>query len=580
MRNVQPPFGQSRVIGGVNTEDYKLDLAENELGSGTRNGVLTKIGIIKKREGSSEVGTSTGVLPVRTLQQYIDSDSNSYIHKIVNTFLVRSDVAGANKVNVKTGLTANLATKGLLFFSIDGTSVGSGTASSGTASTLVDTGIGWTVNEHIDKVVKITVGTGVGQVKQILSNTADTLAIFGRWDTNPDGTSQYVIQSTVKSAIYSNGTDQPFKVVSTTATSLGATYPKFTEAIVHLKRIFYIDPDNNKKIRWTDPFISDGVLESDTQNFWDIEEGAIALGRAGRNTLVIYTSNKTGALLGDEPDNFSFAWVDQKNGCIAKESVKSWDNYSIALADDGVYRCDGVSNIRVSRKISPELKAIPRPYRSLIEGFVFDDKYHLTMPYSSTSTYNDKIWVMDLIWSPTVIDEKGESDGAWIPYESLNISTFAQVVNSDNEAMLYFGSATTYKIYRLYDETFNDSDSPINFDVYTRGFTLGILIRKKRMKKLTVLAGANDAQYLLSCNYDLDQKGFSFIGNVDTNVKGSLYDVATFDVATFGGADIAVGIFKNSGSGRMVQYHFYNRELDQPMEIYGWEQVYKLKTYK
>jgi hypothetical protein len=579
MRNVQA-FGQSSAIGGVNTEDYKLDLAENELGEGTRNGVLTKLGIIKKREGSSEIGSSAGATRVRALQQYIDESDNSYIHKIVGTKLVRSNVAGASKADVKAGLTSDLATQALLFYSMDGTDVNTGTASSGTASTLVDTGIGWTVNAYIDKVVKITAGTGVGQVKLILSNTADTLTIFGRWDTNPDGTSEYDIQSTVKSAIYSNGTDQPFKVVGTTATDLGATYPKFTEANVHLKRIFYLDPSDNKKIRWTDPFISDGVLESDTQNFWDVEEDVVALGIAGRNSLIVYTANKTGALLGDEPDNFSFAWIDQRNGCIAKESVKSWDNYSLSLSEDGVYRCDGASNIRVSRKISPDLKTIPRTYRANVTGFVFDDKYHLSIPYASTSTTNDKIWVMDLIWSPTVIDEKGESDGSWIPFENLTANVFAKVIDSSNNELLYFGSTTTYKIYRLYDGTYNDIDAPINFDVYTRGITLKILIKKKRMKKLTVLAGANDGRYLLSCNYDLDQKGFSFIGNVDTNVKGALYDTATFDVSKFGGADIAMIVLRNAGSGRMVQYHFYNRELNQPMEFYGWEQVYKFKTYK
>lgn len=72
-----------------------------------------------------------------------------------------------------------------------------GSAGSGiTFGTLTDSGATWTVNDAalIGKFVVITGGTGSGQVKVIVSNTATALTIAGTW-TAPTGTSTYALQS-------------------------------------------------------------------------------------------------------------------------------------------------------------------------------------------------------------------------------------------------------------------------------------------------------------------------------------------------------------------------------------------------
>ena len=69
----------------------------------------------------------------------------------------------------------------------------SGTASSGTDNTLVDTGKSWVTNEWENYGVKITGGTGEGQSRTIASNTNDTLTVTSNWDDNPDNTSTYEV---------------------------------------------------------------------------------------------------------------------------------------------------------------------------------------------------------------------------------------------------------------------------------------------------------------------------------------------------------------------------------------------------
>lgn len=72
------------------------------------------------------------------------------------------------------------------------------TATSATASTLVDSTQTWTTNAYQSNsssgwMVLITGGTGVNQLRSIASNTATALTLSRNWTTNPDSTSTYAI---------------------------------------------------------------------------------------------------------------------------------------------------------------------------------------------------------------------------------------------------------------------------------------------------------------------------------------------------------------------------------------------------
>lgn len=69
-----------------------------------------------------------------------------------------------------------------------------GTATAGAASTLTSSAKTWTVNQWANAQVRITAGTGAGQVRTIASNTATALTVTANWTVNPDATSQYVIE--------------------------------------------------------------------------------------------------------------------------------------------------------------------------------------------------------------------------------------------------------------------------------------------------------------------------------------------------------------------------------------------------
>lgn len=92
-----------------------------------------------------------------------------------------------------TGLTSSASEWRLNATPAFGNTVASGTATSGSATTLVNTGKNWTTNQWTNYQVRITAGTGAGKVATITSNTATQLN-FASVTTVLDNTSQYVIE--------------------------------------------------------------------------------------------------------------------------------------------------------------------------------------------------------------------------------------------------------------------------------------------------------------------------------------------------------------------------------------------------
>lgn len=93
-----------------------------------------------------------------------------------------------------TGLPATVATDGKLVSTPDTEVYASGTATSATATTLVNAAKSWTASQWVNYQVRITGGLGAGQVRTITANTATTLTV-ATWTTTPDGTSTYAIEA-------------------------------------------------------------------------------------------------------------------------------------------------------------------------------------------------------------------------------------------------------------------------------------------------------------------------------------------------------------------------------------------------
>jgi hypothetical protein len=99
---------------------------------------------------------------------------------------------------VNTGLPATIGTDGKLIATpgiVGGAfkQFATGTASSASSTTIVQTGKTWATSQWVNSQVRITGGTGSGQIRTITANTADTLTV-ATWTVTPDATSTYAIE--------------------------------------------------------------------------------------------------------------------------------------------------------------------------------------------------------------------------------------------------------------------------------------------------------------------------------------------------------------------------------------------------
>jgi len=101
-----------------------------------------------------------------------------------------------------TGLPATWGTDGRMVTpAIKDTYYDSGTASAGGATTLTDATKAWTADQWINAQVRITGGTGIGQIRRVTDNDGTVLTVASAWTTNPDNTSTYRIEGD-ENAIY------------------------------------------------------------------------------------------------------------------------------------------------------------------------------------------------------------------------------------------------------------------------------------------------------------------------------------------------------------------------------------------
>lgn len=177
------------------------------------SGTAGNIGLRRTVTAIKHPGTATGTITI-TLDEAVTAVANNDTFRVTSgTFFVfmpgTLSATSFKKYDLATGVwTACSVTNLPATWGTDGrmvnlgcfdTSFDSGTASSGSATTLVDSTKAWADNQWINYQVRITGGTGQGQIRTITDSNATTLT-FATGATI-DETSTYVIEGD-ENAIY------------------------------------------------------------------------------------------------------------------------------------------------------------------------------------------------------------------------------------------------------------------------------------------------------------------------------------------------------------------------------------------
>lgn len=170
-----------RVIAGSGV-GYEGTIASNTIGT---NAVIT-------------VSVASGVAFDATTQFQVYSGSLWFFNAGTTAvgFSVYDVATNAWTARSVTGLPTAWGTDAQLISTIGAAKVFvSGTSTgSNTTTTLNNTGKNWQTNMWTNYQVRITSGTGAGQIRMIASNTATALTVSTAWTVTPDATSVYSIE--------------------------------------------------------------------------------------------------------------------------------------------------------------------------------------------------------------------------------------------------------------------------------------------------------------------------------------------------------------------------------------------------
>lgn len=152
----------------------------------------------------TNIGTGTITITFNAAPNSV-ANNDTFMVSSGSFFVMNAGTVAANifkRYDIATGAWSSLTTTGLpAAWGTDGRMVipyirsetfDSGTATSGSTTTLVCTGKGWANDQWINYQVRITGGTGVGQKSRITDNTSDTLTFAA--GATIDATSTFVIE--------------------------------------------------------------------------------------------------------------------------------------------------------------------------------------------------------------------------------------------------------------------------------------------------------------------------------------------------------------------------------------------------
>ena len=172
--------------------------------AGTASGFRTTVSSILNNAGTGTItlnlasAAPTAILNTHTFRvttgRFYVMNSGTIAAGIFKVFDVATMAWQASLAT--TNLPATWGTDGKLVVAYNfGEVFATGTATAGAASTITNGAKNWTANQWTNYQIRITAGTGVGQVRTIASNTATVITTSAAWTTNPDATSQYAIEA-------------------------------------------------------------------------------------------------------------------------------------------------------------------------------------------------------------------------------------------------------------------------------------------------------------------------------------------------------------------------------------------------
>lgn len=235
----------------------------------------------KIESGGLFLFTSQAAAPFASIQYY-DEIADVWVNKTFPTNLILSAFATDGSIE-RTGEIGGV-------FS-------TGTATSGSAYILTNTGATMIPDLYNNFRVRISAGTGIGQQRRIIRNTATTIEVARKWDITPDATSVYEVIAD-KDKFYLAGNAQSFMMQYDVDSDLVIQGAKFDDGIANNLSASFVGLETTPIAITSGTRVATGItgVSINTAGTGYVVGEIITLA-TGTNGKVIVTSTTTGGVI-------------------------------------------------------------------------------------------------------------------------------------------------------------------------------------------------------------------------------------------------------------------------------------------
>lgn len=508
--NVEQKFNLriDNFYGGLNTRDLDSKVADNEL-TDVRNFNFDRRAALSIRRGFTKFNnTAIGSLAIKSLGGYYKTSSTA--EKIATAGTAIYAASSTTFSSIATGLTSGLVfdmhqfmNKYFMANGTDACRVYNGTTTYTAGYTAPASGVtaaqGSTgVLEAKTYQYKVTYYYEDGESNANTTATSILIAASKKIElTNiPVSASARVTQRKLYRTI---GDGTTFKLLTTINDNTTTTYsdntpdsglgadleedndapPTSAYVISHKNRMWYV-PANSSTIYASKALHPESVP---SDYYWDIgrDDGDIVTGVAvNLGALVIFKQYSTWVITGDIPFGDDADMVLEKvnptHGCVSFRTVKPAGNDLFFLTPNlGVQRLhriilastESFDAEALSSKIEDTTNGLNKTYLSISHAVVYDHRYYLFVPNSTSTTCN-----ICLVLNLRRLDPDDETTIAWTIYDNMNFDSSCLFLDGNGEYFYAGTNASTGYVYQL--ETGNrDDGTAIQAYATTKYFELG-----------------------------------------------------------------------------------------------------------
>ena len=344
------------------------------------------------------------------------------------------------------------------------------------------------------------------------------------------------------------------------AAALGGSPPNASMITYHKRHAFAAGNDSNPSILYFSDLGDIANWTTGTSGNVEVETNDGTKIRAihpGFDALYIWKDTSIWRLTGDDKDTFELQRMVRGIGTESQNSVALVGNDFIFTDGKGdTYIYDGAVKLRLlSANVQGTID--DQNFDRFDESSVieFDKDYYWTSSTAGASDHNTLLMFDTFHLS-------------WTKFSGINANAMWVGEDSNGKDALFFGDYTGF-VYQ-YPSGTNDAGTAISAYYTTKQFRFKEVNINKTLRVLNVLV-SQEGNYNLDVESRTDFQSTGSTKSINLQGESSVYGTSVFGTDKYGGQNLITGRLEFDQEGQFFQFKFSNSNIDEPIEIEGWQ---------